>query len=212
MRPAQFALLICSACTATAEPGPSSPGSLREQLVRPVRCSVSADDSTGVVAAERRLPSGGWDAAWVDLAIEDGELVVVAEEAGMLAVQRWEVSIRAIDLPHDIFDAAAQITGIRVELAAPARVVTSWLDDERARATGVADLALSWRLTIGDAQLQLGAPELRDVPIELSVTGIGNRAEVQLRLHAMGELWSWADIVRLGELRMVLDAYGQTGN
>ncbi|MGE0549097.1 MAG: hypothetical protein AB7O24_14385 [Kofleriaceae bacterium] len=177
-------------------------------MARPTRFVVSTTESAGVVAAERRVPGGGWEATWVDLAIDSGELVLVADETGALTAQRLAFAIRSIDLPEDLLGDNAQITGIRLELVAPARSSTAWLDDERASAAGVIELDLSWRLAVGDAQLQLGTPELSAVPFELVVRGHDQQLDAQLRLHATGELWSWAEVLRLSELRLLLDGSG----
>ncbi|MEO7092145.1 MAG: hypothetical protein ABI175_02765, partial [Polyangiales bacterium] len=68
------------------------------------------------------------------------------------------------------------------------------------------DLALSWELTLDGTPAPLGSPKLPLVPVEIVLTGDGEHVSAELHAHAPGELWSWAGLVKLSELQLVLDA------
>ena len=68
------------------------------------------------------------------------------------------------------------------------------------------DITLSWTLTLGGSPAPLGSPKLPPVPVEIVLTGDGQHVTAELRAHASGELWSWAGLIKLSELSLVVGA------
>lgn len=183
---------------------------LRERLAHETSLAVSPDSAGGVTAG--RYTSDGWQAGFVDIAIESGELAVLAEPSGALLVERLELDLAPIELPPSLIHDAA-LTEIHVSLAAPTRADATWIDANEGRAETRLPIELSWSLTIEDSTSPVGAPTLPPVPMQLSLYG-GDEVHAELRLVAPGELWSWADLVRLEDLQLILVAstQGQVGN
>lgn len=165
---------------------------------------VDSATSAGAVTAERRL-SDGWSAGLVDLAIGDGD-VVVTLDGGDLVLEDLELAIGPIDVPESVLGYGVQLTDITITLAEPTRIVTRWTGDDDAQGDVELELALQWSLTNHGTTSPLGAPDLPKVPATLALSGNGERVHAELRVHAPGELWSWADLLRLADLTLVLAA------
>jgi hypothetical protein len=196
--------VLLPACAANVASGPPEFDSVHERLAHePTRLFIAAPDSAGSVTAERRL-SSGWQTGLVDLRIDNGELVLSATAAGTIIVERFGVGLQPIDLPADVV-ANGQLTHVRAELVAPVTIDAHWSDDDTATASATLTLDLSWTLSINCNGIPLGTPRLPPVPVELSLTGNGVAIHGELRAHAGGEIWSWADLVKLEDLSLVLD-------
>lgn len=198
-----LSLVLVPACAANVASGPPEFDSVHERLAHePTRLLLSAPDSAGSVTAERRL-SSGWQTALVDLHIDNGELVLSSTAAGTIVVERFGVGIQPIDLPKDVVD-NGQLTHVRAELLAPVTVQAHWSDDDTATASAQLSLELSWTLSVNGSGLPLGTPRLPPVPVDLEISGDGSTVRAELRAHAGGEIWSWADLVKLADLSLVL--------
>ncbi len=44
------------------------------------------------------------------------------------------------------------------------------------------------------------------LPVKLRLTGDGARVTADVRIHAAGALWSWADLVKLADFELVVGA------
>jgi hypothetical protein len=200
-------LLVLVACTTPAPSAPpDAPASAHARLSSaPARLWIPPRELAGAITAERR-DRDAWSGATVDLAIARGELVLAADGDDVL-VDDLELVLAPLALPDGLFDAHAELTELRVELAAPARASARWTDDDDA-ATFTAALALSlhWTLALDGSTVPLGAPQLPPIPVDVAVHGDGAAMEAELRLHAPGELWSWAGLVRLRELQLDVGA------
>lgn len=181
------------------------PASVRERLeTTETRIMISAEDSAGSITAQRRIAGAGWEAGLVDLAIETGELVATADADGTVRIERLGVSLAPIDIPRAVFDKPAQLTHVRIGLAAPASLATTWTSDDDVRATASLELTMSWAITIDGSTALLGEPDLPPVPVELVLSGTGERVVAELRAHAPGEVWSWATLLKFEDLSLVL--------
>lgn len=201
-------LLVSAACNPevrdTAEPPPAS---MREQLIAgDTRLLLSAADSAGTITAQRKLAGGAWEAGVVDLKVDNGELVASADARGTVTIERFAVGLAPIVIPPEVFGREAALSNVRAELAAPAEVTTTWVDDDQARVTATLDLAFSWALTVDGSTAQLGSPDLPPVTLDVELAGDGSFVHADVRAVAFGELWSWAGLVKLEDLNLVIVA------
>ena len=198
------AVTTTTACT-TAPAGPA--GSVRERLetADSTELAVATEASAGSITAKRRS-AGQWVAGFVELIVERGDLVVTADERGAITLERLAVDLGPIEIPESVLGYPAQLTDVHVEAKQPVRVMTSWTGNDEALATAPVDLALTWSLTIDGRSSPLGAPVLTDVPIELALTGNGRIIHAEARVLSPGIVWSWADLVKLEDLSLILAA------
>jgi hypothetical protein len=206
MRYGLLLLLVSSACnTDLANPPDAPPASVRERLEDQTRLMIKPPESAGAITAERRV-TGGWQAGLVDLAIDSGELVVTAN-GDAITLGTFAVSFQPLEIPAAVFGGhPAQIEHLRVEQLHPLTATATWTDDNEARFDAMLELGLSWSLVIDGTHAPLGAPKLPPVPVEILLTGNGEIVAAELRAKMAGELWSWADLVRLSDLELILGA------
>jgi hypothetical protein len=207
MRAGIFLPLVFAAC-ANAPAGP--PESVRDRLERAeTPLLIATAESTGSITAQRRA-SGGWVAGSVDLTVENGEIVASADARGSITIEHLSVDLGTIVIPKSVLGYEAQLTSVHLEAQKPAGVVTTWTGDDDARATAEVELELSWSLTIDGNTSPLGAPRLPPVPVELEFTGDGSVVRLEARAAQTGMFWSWADLIRLENLSLVLTAASTT--
>lgn len=202
-------LLLAIGCAASTEP-PPEPGyaSVRERLEsEDTRLLVTGSPSAGSIRAEH-LSGDGWDGGLVELHVETGELALRGAGNAIL-VERFALGLAPIELPVELTGIRTQLVDIRAELREPALVPAAWsADDSQAHVAAKVKLDLSWRLLVDGSAISLGAPTLPPLPLEVTLGGDGNVAHAEIRIAAVGELWSWADLVRLVDLVVVATAEG----
>jgi hypothetical protein len=197
---------LVTACSADVAAPSDPPASVRERLEREATSlAVIAPESAGAVTAQRRA-NGGWSAGLVDLRIESGELIASAADDGAITVEHLAIAVGPIDIPESVLGYGAQLTDIEVSLVAPTRLVTTWDGNDAGTAFADLDLALAWSLVNHGSTSPLGSPNLPPVPVELVVTGNGELVRAELRVRAPGELWSWADLIKLEDLTLIVAA------
>jgi hypothetical protein len=200
-------LVLVSACGAEVMPI-EPPGSVRERLaIEPANLTVDAAASAGTIAAEHKV-SGGWSAGLVDLAIQRGDFTVALDEARGVTLETLVLEIGPIEIPESVLGYPVQLTDIRLQLAEPVRVDAFWSTDDEARGDTEVEIVLAWSLVNHGTKAPLGAPDLPPVPAELALAGTGTAITGELRASAPGELWSWAGLLRLQDLALVLTAHG----
>jgi hypothetical protein len=192
-----------AACTAT----PSGPAaSVRERLeAAETPLAIEMSESAGSITAQRRS-AGQWIAGFVELTVEHGDLAVTADDTGRITLQRLAVDLGPIEIPESVLGYAAQLTNVHVESKRPVGVKTTWTGDDDATATAPVDLELTWSLTIDGHTSPLGAPDLPEVPIELLLSGNGEVVHAEARVLSPGIVWSWAELVKLEDLSLILAA------
>jgi len=208
MRYGLFLLLVSSACnTDLAAPSSAAPASVRERLEDLTHLQVEAAASGGAITAERHVAGGEWTGGLVDLQIENGELLVSSDAPGALTVDGFQVSFKPLQIPPGVFGGKdAQLTHVRVDLKNQLRAPAQWVTDDEVHLQANLDINLSWELTLDGSPAPLGSPRLPLVPVEIVLTGDGEHVNAELRAHAPGELWSWAGLVKLSELQLIVGA------
>jgi len=207
MRAVATFLLLCTACSAEiTAPDPSLPESVRERLeLGETQLVISTADSAGAITAQRRT-GDGWSAGLVDLEVQTGEVIASADSEGVITLDRLAIELGPIAIPPSVLGYDAQLTNVKLEIAEPARVATTWSGDDESHGMVELELALSWSLSHHGSTLPLGSPELPLVPVELVLTGDGSVVHAELRVRSPGELWSWADLLKLEDLTLILSA------
>ncbi|MEO8705995.1 MAG: hypothetical protein ABI867_38555 [Kofleriaceae bacterium] len=195
-----------SACAAevgsAAEPEPAS---VRERFERGETLAIEAPASAGAITAQRRA-NGGWEAGLVDLAIERGELIVSADGEGAISLDHLAIGVGPIAIPEDVLGYGVQLVDVEVSLVRPVRMVTEWDGDDESTAHADLELALTWSLENHGSTSPLGSPMLPPLPVELAITGSAEHVHAELRVRAPGELWSWADLIKLEDLTLIVVA------
>ena len=208
---AALLLLVLPACTTNPEAPDPAASSLRDQLAHEAHLCVIASDSTGAITA-RRKTAAGWAQQQVALTVTSGELVTTPGPADHLTLAALELGFAPVLIPSTVLGHEAQLTNLHLRLAGPTPVLPTWNGDDEAQASTPLDLALSWTLAIEGKQLPLGAPRLPALPVTLQLTGDGSVIRAELGIHACGELWSWADVVKLSDLELGLRARTPPGD
>lgn len=200
-------LIALSACsTELADPPAPPPASMRELLEVPTRLQVAATESGGAITAERKVATG-WQAGLVDLQIENGELIVSSDARDALTVDGMQIVFKPLEIPSGVFgDTHAEMTDVRIDLTNETTAAAVWTSDNEAHLTAMLDITLSWTLSLGGSPAPLGSPKLPPVPVHIVLTGDGEHVTAELRAHASGELWSWAGLIKLSELSLVVGA------
>ena len=171
----------------------------------PTKLLVAIADSNGSVTASH-YTSDGWQDGSIVLAIANGELDGKVDANGDLAVENFSVNIAPIDIPEAVFGKAAQLKDVRVTLAAPPAVTTAWADADDATATAMVALDLSWTLVVDGNAAPLGTQHLAPLPIDITLTGSGEEVDATVAVRGTGELWKWADLLKLEALDLELSA------
>lgn len=207
MRAGNLLLVCLAACNTQVVDSPESPpATVRERLSQDgARMLWNAGDSAGAITVQRRLGGGAWEAGLVDLKIHQGEVVASADpETGAITIEKLSFQLEDIAIPASVFNREASLSKVRAELTAPAHVDTVWTNDDAAHLTASLDLAFSWALTVNGGTAELGAPDLPPVQLVIDLTGNGSVVHVDVDAGARGELWSWAGLVKLEDLTLVL--------
>jgi|SRR5882672_11063743 len=194
--------ILLAACTSTA---PTEPVSMRDRLAAETHLFVTTGDSAGAITAQLRT-ADGWEDGVVDLQLAGGELVTRAAPGGAIALTSVQLELQTIAIPATLTGHEATLTRPRLELTAPATAAATWTGDDSAELEVELALQLSWALTVDGVGVQVGAPRLPPLPVKLQLTGDGARVTADLRIHVGGELWSWANLVKLSDLELVLGA------
>jgi hypothetical protein len=204
MRVVPVLLLAITAC-ASSESSTAEPASVRERLATDTHLYITGPGSAGAVTAKLKTATG-WDNGLVDLKLEGGQLIARAAPSGTITLTAVELGFSDITIPASVTGHAAVLGQPHLRLTAPADATTAWTDDNSAGAAAMLDLELSWTLTVDGVALPLGAPDLPAMPAKLELAGDGGRITAELRLHVGGVLWSWADLIQLSDLDLVLGA------
>ncbi len=202
-----FAIPLLAACASNPPAaGTASYDSVRARLAaEPTRLLMSASDSAGSITASH-YTSDGWQTGMVALTISDGELDAHADADGKLAMTALEIDLGTIDIPPTVFGKPAQMRDVKLAMSGAPDVTTTWSDADDATATATVALDLSWTLAINNGTTPLGTQSLAPMPVDVTLTGTGDQVDATIAIHKTGDLWSWADLVKLGDLTLTLAA------
>lgn len=201
-----FVLLATGACATSATPqGEPVAHNVRERLAQPTRLYIAPGTSTGEIMASR-YTHDGWVAGTTPLTVDTGELHAVADNDGKLAVTGLEIAVKDIAIPEDVFGKPASLTHVVVSLPYASLATVVWNSDDDAMLTLTLALDLDWDLAVDGAVSPLGTQHLPPVTVMTEVTGDGQYVDAALAIDATGDLWSWADLFKLTELKLDLAA------
>ena len=207
MRAGTLLLLALSACNTQNAPSAPGPESVRDRLDDgDTRLMFSTADSAGTITAQRRVAGDAWETGLVDLRLDQGEVIASADGDGTITIEKLSFNLAPISIPASVFNREASLSHVRIELMAPTVTTTTWTDDDEAHLRATFDLELSWALTIDNTTSHLGSPDLPPVTVEVDVVGDGAFVHADVRAIAAGELWSWANLIKLHDLNLVLAA------
>ncbi|HEY1556649.1 MAG TPA: hypothetical protein VGF94_17560 [Kofleriaceae bacterium] len=195
---------MAAGCSSAIPEAPVT-SSVRARLAVTTPLFVTAAASGGTITASRNTATGWQDGATA-LAVADGELDASADATGALDVSRFELELAPIDLPSDVLGQPAQLRDVRVALATESAMPATWSDDDDAAAAATVDLTLDWTLVVGGSAAPLGTQQLQGVLVAISLAGDGEPVTATIGATGSGELWSWADLVRLQGLQLTLQA------
>lgn len=185
--------------------GQPEDSSLKARLEQPTRLSVGAGESSGAITAER-WTHDGWVSGTTPLAIAHGQIEGALDGSGGLVMSQFEVDVDSIEIPESVFGKPAALKDVRVTLAAPATAAMTWMDDNDAEATLTLALDLDWQIATADTMIQLATQHLPPVAVHATLSGDGEQVVATASLDAQGTLWSWADLLKLTELKLDLSA------
>src|SRR5690606_32350149 len=94
---------------------PDTAGSVRERLAKDARLWIPPTELAGAIVAEKRV-SGAWSGSTVDLGIENGELILSAQQDD-ITVEGFQLTFSPLVLPQGLFGGqTAELTNVRFDL------------------------------------------------------------------------------------------------
>jgi hypothetical protein len=179
--------------------------SVRDRLTRaPTMLSLAAADSHGTLAVRWRTIEG-WQDAVVDLEILAGDVVVSADERGDVSVEMLDFDVDSLDV--SITDGSPiRLVDIRAGLLHAATGDASWIDDNTAGVSAIAALFVDWALEVDGRTQPLGQLRPPAMPLDVALIGDADAVDATLAITGTGTLWSWADLVELGDLSLTFSA------
>jgi len=203
MRAGVLLFAFCLGCH--SEPPASEPMSLRDRLAADPPRLMIAPTSHGAITAQR-WASDGWKQQRVDLVITDGDFVAATDAADRVVVRSFAVGFAPIEIPASVIGTSAELTNVRLHLDAAPPSPTTWTDDDDATATTAFDVSLTWSLEVRGSTTPLGPQTLEALPGKLVLASDGETVTGTLAIEAAGDVWTWADLVKLSDLSLALDA------
>jgi hypothetical protein len=204
MRSLIVVISVLGACASSPPEGPASP-SVRARLGATTKMLVSAPDSTGSLTASR-YTHDGWQDGSLAISIENGELDAVAGANGNLTLGTFSINLAPIDVPESVFGKPAQLKDVRLVMTGKPAATATWTDDDNATASASVSLELSWTLAVDGNAAPLGTQTLGPLPLAIALSGSGAEVDATIALHATGDLWTWADLLKLTALDLELAA------
>jgi hypothetical protein len=196
---------VITACAASNAPEAPLPDSVRAKLAQPTKMLVSVPDSSGSLTASR-YTHDGWQDGSMAIALANGELDAKAGASGNLEVSAFSINVDPIDLPPSVFGKPAQLKDVRLVLSGKPEITTNWTDADNATATAMVTLDLSWTIVVDGNAAPLGTQHLAPLPIDITLAGSGEQVDATVGVHASGDLWTWAGLLKITALDLELSA------
>ncbi len=175
-------------------------------LADPQPFAVVAAESAASLHAELRR-GDKLEEADVALVVTGGAFTAGAPGA-RITLDALQIDVGDIALPVDIFPARLILTQVHVHLATPMSSPAYWTDDdEAATGAGQGDLTLDWSLAVDGNTYGLGSQTLTGLGFALALTRDDAGVRLELGAVAEGVMWSWADLVALGDLDLAVTGY-----
>lgn len=198
--------LATAACASSSTPaGAPEFTSVHDRLTTPTRLYIAPGTSTGEITAAR-YTHDGWVSGVTPLTVASGEIDGALDKTGKLAVAQLEIGVDDIAIPDSVFGKPARLTNVMLMLPRTSLADVSWQSDDDATATLTLALDLEWALVIDGNSTPLAVQHLPPVGVDIALTGGGDHVDASLALDATGELWNWADLLKLTELKLSLVA------
>jgi len=209
MRSLLASILVAGAalagCASSTPEGQPEYASMKARLSDATRLYIAPGTSTGEITAAQ-YTHDGWFSGTTPLVISHGELDGVLGPGGQLALSELEVDVDSITIPDSVFGKPAALKDVRVTLATISAANLTWIDDNNADVTLTVSLDLDWTITINGGSTQLGTQHLPPVTITAHLSGDGQHIEATASLDAQGDLWNWADLLKITRLQLDLSA------
>ena len=197
---------VCIAMGCGSTPEAPDEATVRERLAHATPLYVGAATGSGTITASR-YTHDGWQDGATELAIADGEVDASVDATGTLALAALVIELQPIELPSDLLGQPAELRDVTLQLASASTIAATWSDDDDASATATVDLSLDWTLAVGGNASPLGTEQLQGVTIAIALTGgRGEPVTATIDANGAGELWSWADLLKLEGLSLAFDA------
>ena len=192
-------LLLVLALTACEGDGDDRPSNMHDHLTSARTFEVAAAESTATLHAE--LQRGDKvEAADVSLTVAGGRFTVHAVD-DHLRIDGLTLGFDDVALPVSLFPGELVLTDLHVHLAAPLVVPARWSHDgELGIGLGPGTLRLDWSLAVDGAIYPLSSQAMADLDFTVVAADVAERATFGLGLTADGVMWTWADLVALGDL------------
>jgi len=198
--------LFAAACTSNPPAGGSDYESVRDRLsAGPTRLFVGGEGSTGSISA-RRWTQNGWLEGVTPVTIDSGELSAKVDSHGALVLDKLLVGLAPIEIPEDVFKKPAQLDDVKVTLTKPTSASAQWTSDDDATVTLPVALDFDWAIHVNGGKTPLATQHLPQIMLDVALTGAGDHIDASISLHAMGELWNWADLLEMTSLDLSLAA------
>jgi len=198
-------LPLLTACS--ADLGAPPPASARAYLEAGADVDVSATDSAGTVGAAHHTPDG-WSSGLSNLTIDAGSIALSTNADGTLELDDVALDLGSIEIPESVLGYEVELTDVHIGLKAPVVMVPQWNGDNEAHGNAELELAITWSLTNHGTTSPLGSPELPRLPVALDITGSGAGVHVEMRVTAPGTLWTWANLLELQDLTLIVVGRG----
>lgn len=204
---ATLLIVFSAGCAAASISTPPAPGTVRQRLAMPSRLVAGSAAAAGSITASR-YGTSGWQSGSADLALDQAALTGAVDDAGALELSDGAIELSPIELPVSVFGEPAELRDVKLSLAAPATIPMTWTDDDDATAEPT-QLALNvdWSIFIHGSAVMLGTQHLAPLPVTVTITGDGDDVDVELAVRGDGELWSWADLVKVTALSLDVSAH-----
>jgi hypothetical protein len=187
---------------------PGASGTLRERLATSRGMTMPAEGTVQLTASRKY---DGVATSTPELGVDEGRLALRAEHEGALVFDQLDFQVADVTIGADtVPPAGLTLTDIRVHLERPAYAPrTEWSDDGSfAQGKAEFDLLLDWSiLGAGGQTFPLATQRIAAVPAKVSVgASVAGEVTVSFDATVTGTFWSWAGIIEMSDLHLVLQA------
>ena len=208
VRPTLVLSFLLVACASPADNEGPPYTSMRERLAaEPTYFTLAPTLDIGTLEARRWSNRDGWVSGSAPVALSGGTVEFQLNASGQLVLRQLGFGVDAIELPATLVGQTVTLRDVRVVLAAAPPVDVTWISDGEATAQLSITLSLSWSIAFDEqVGVPLGEQVLAPMPMTIALAGDGEHVETTLELHGRGTLWSWADLLELTGVDLIIAA------